>query len=296
MSDQNTQTPAPAEQTNVAQPVVTEQSTATQTPAVDTNTTQTEIKYLVDGSGKFVDGFEKLLPEDIRDHSAIKKHTNITDLFKAKIGAETLIGKKVKEYLDSDNPAVVAERNKHFGVPEKPEDYKIEVKMPEGMEIKPENIAAFREYAHKVGLPDKFASAMVQYEADLWVKNKQNLDAKAQAQKTETEAELRKEWTGDSYDKNLRAVKLLVTKEFGLTDADFDKPIGNNAALLKALASKVIPAFGEDRLIEGATPQSYESAETRLNALNREMISMNPNTPEYRVKLDEKKALLAKIR
>lgn len=288
MSEEAIQTPAPVAEAPTPQPV--------EAPVTPENVTQTEVKFLADGTGKFVDGFEKFLPEDIRDHSAIKKHTTVADLFKAKIGAESLIGKKVSEYLESDNPAVVAERNKHFGVPEKPEGYKLDVKLPEGFQMGTEGIERFRKVAHELGLPEKFAGPLAQFETDLWVEHAQKQAQAAETEKQEAEASLREEWKGDTYDKNLRTVKSLLTKELGLTDDDFTKPIGNNPALLKALVSKVVPAFGEDRLIEGGMTHSVESAEAQMTALNREMIKMNPNTPEYRAKLDEKKNLLSKMK
>lgn len=293
MSDPvSVQTPEPTAQV-ASTPQPAQQSAE---PVAQQNVTQTEVKFLADGTGKFVDGFEKFLPEDIRDHSAIKKHTTVADLFKAKIGAESLIGKKVSEYLESDNPAVVAERNKHFGVPEKPEDYKIDLKLPEGFQMGTEGIQKFRETAHKLGLPAKFVEPLAQFETDLWIEHAQKQAQAAEAEKQTAESVLREEWKGDSYDKNIRTVKNLLTKELGLTEDDFSKPIGNNAALLKALVAKVVPAFGEDRLIEGAMTHTVESAEAQLTALNREMIAMNPNTPEYRAKLDEKKNLLSKMK
>ena len=273
---------------NIEQPV--------ETPVAPENVTQTEVKFLADGTGKFVDGFEKFLPEDIRDHSAIKKHTTVADLFKAKIGAESLIGKKVSEYLESDNPAVVAERNKHFGVPEKAEDYKLDIKLPEGFEMGTEGIERFRKAALEMGLPEKYAQPLAQFETDLWVEHAQKQAEAVEAEKQAAEQALRDEWKADTYDKNLRTVKNLLTKELGLSDEDFSKPIGNNPALLKALIDKVVPAFGEDKLIEGGMTHSSESAEAQMLTLNKEMIGMNPNTPEYRAKLDEKKNLLSRMK
>lgn len=291
MSNQATvQTPEPAATAPTPQPA---QASAEPTP---TNVTQTEVKFIADGTGKFVEGFEKFLPEDIRDHSAIKKHATVADLFKAKISAESLIGKKVSEYLESDNPAVVAERNKHFGVPEKPEGYKIDITLPEGFQMGTEGIEKFRQTAHKLGLPEKFAQPLAQFEADLWVEHAKKQEQAALEEKQSAESALREAWKGEAYDKNIRSVKNLLTKELGLSEDDFSKPIGNNPALLKALVSKVVPAFGEDRLIEGAMTHTVESAEAQLTALNREMIAMNPNTPEYRAKLDEKKNLLSKMK
>ena len=268
------------------------------TPQPDTpeNVTQTEVKFIADAEGKFVDGFEKFLPEDIRDHSAIKKHSTVADLFKAKIGAESLIGKKVSEYLESDNPAVVAERNKHFGVPEKAEDYKLEIKLPEGFEMGTEGIERFRKVAHELGLPEKFAGPLAQFETDLWVEHAQKQAQAAEAEKQAAEQALRDAWKGDSYDKNLRTVKTLLTKELELTDEDFAKPIGNNPKLLTALLNKVAPAFGEDRLIEGNMTHTSESAEAQMRDINVKMMKTDRNTPEYRELMAAKTNLLSKMK
>ena len=291
MSEEAVQTPEPVAVAPTPQPVE-----AVAQPVEAPNVTLTEIKSLTDGTGKFIDGWGSSLSEDVRDHSVVKKYSSLNDLVKGTINAESLIGKKVSEYLESDNPAVVAERNKHFGVPEKAEDYKIDIKLPEGFEMGTEGIAKFRETALKLGLPAKFAEPLAQFETDLWVEHAQKQADAVEAEKQSAEQALRDSWKGDTYDKNLRTVKSLLTKEFGLTDDDFSKPIGNNPALLKAMIDKVVPAFGEDRLIEGGMTHSFESAESRMTALNREMIAMNPNTPEYRAKLDEKKNLLSKMK
>lgn len=285
-----------SEEVQTPEPVVEPTPQPAEAPETPENITTEEVKFLADAQGKFVEGFEKYLPEDIRDHSAIKKHTTVADLFKAKIGAESLIGKKVSDYLESDDPAVVSERNKHFGVPEKAEDYKIDIKLPEGFELGTEGIERFRTMAHELGLPEKFAAPLAQFETDLWVENAQKQAQASEEAKQAAEAALREEWKGEAYDKNLRTVKNLLTKELGLTDEDMTQPIGNNPALLKALVSKVVPAFGEDRLIEGGMSQTHESAEARMQALNREMIKMDSNTPEYREKLNEKTNLMAKMR
>ena len=288
-----TQTPEPVAEVSIPQPEAVASEQAQTTPE---NITTTELSYIVDKDGKFVEGFEKLLPEDIRSHSAVKKHQTITDLFKAKIGAESLIGKKVADYINSEDPAVVAERNKHFGVPEKAEDYKIDLKIPEGLELGTEGIQKFREVAHKIGLPEKYVNDLAQFEVDLWAQHHASL---AEAQKQEiasVEKELREEWKGDAFEANSSKVKLLLTKELGLTDEDLSKPIGNNPALLKALVNKVIPAFGEDKLIEGNMTHSSESAEAQIKTINQQMIKTPTNTPEYRELIDAKKALMARMR
>jgi hypothetical protein len=286
MSEVVTPTPAPVEPT--PQPVVPV------TPIAENVTTQA--KFLADEKGMFVDGWETMLPEDVRDHSIVKekKYTNVGDLIKAKISVDSLIGKKVGEYLDSKDPVVVQELNKRNGVPAKPEDYKINLKLPEGMQIGTEGIDRFRKKAAEIGLPDRFAEPLAQLEADLWVEHAQKQAAAVEEQKTAAEKALRDAWKGNAFDKNTAQVKRLVST-FGLTEADLTQPIGNNPALIKALFEKVVPLFGPDNLIEGAMRHTPASAEDRMTALNREMINMNPNTPEYRTKLDEKKNLLSQM-
>lgn len=274
----------------VIQPVVEPVVTAPETSA----TTITQQSY-IDAEGNFTEGFEKILPEDVRGHSSVKKFKDIGSVFKSQIEAEKLIGKRVAEYLDSDNPAVKAELAKRNGVPESPDKYKIDIKLPEGYEMGTEGIAKFREMAHKIGLPEKFAAPLAQFEADLWIEHAAMQAETFQAETKEAEKMLRNAWKGDAYEKNTANVSRLLKAEFGLTDEDFKKPIGNCPALIRALREKVMPALGEDKIIEGTMIHSMESAETRMKQINLEMHKAQPGTPEYKKLIDEKTELMKRI-
>ncbi len=288
----------------MSETVTTDTAASTGTPAPATTAPETVIapnvttqpKSFTDDKGMFVAGWEAMLPEDVRDHSIVKekKYTNVADLLKAKISVDSLIGKKVGEYLDSKDPVVVQELNKRNGVPAKPEDYKINLKLPEGMQLGTEGIDRFRKKAQEIGLPEKFAEPLAQLEADLWVEHAQKQQAATLEQKTAAENALRDSWKGDAFDKNTAQVKRLIST-FGLTEADLTQPIGNNPALIKALYEKVVPLFGADKLIEGTMQHSMASAEDRIKALNVSMFKTPVGTPEYRALISEKESLMKQM-
>jgi hypothetical protein len=281
--------------------------TATQTGAIapEATTAQetiiapnitTQVKSFINDKGEFLDGYEAILPEDVRDHSVVKnkQYKNLGEIFKSKISADSMISKKVSEYLDSNDPTVVKELKKRFEVPEKAEDYKLNLKLPEGYQLGTEGIDRFRKKAAEIGLPQKFAEPLAQLEADLWVEKAQAEANQALEQKNQAEKSLRDAWKGDSFDKNTAQVKRLIGT-FGLTEADLNQPIGNNPALIKALFEKVVPLFGEDKLIEGTMQHSMASAEDRIKQLNVEMFRTPQGTPEYRSLISEKTNLMKQI-
>lgn len=274
------------------------ETTTTEASAAETvlNTeTTTEAKFLVDAQGNFAEGFKDMLPEDMRGHSYLDKYKTLPDMIKAGMSHQSALTKKASEYFESEEPVVVAERNKLMGIPEKAEDYKIDVTLPEGFELGKEGMTAFRAKAHEIGLPQKYVNELAQFETDLWLKYKTNQDVAAVQQKETSEKSLREEWKGDTFEHNTRQVQNLM-KDFGLSEEDLQTPIGNSTALIKALFEKVVPLYGEDKLIEGTMSQSSSSAGDRIKAINIEAHPLGPNTPEYKALMDEKAKLMSRMK
>jgi len=238
--------------------------------------------------------FKDSLGEDLKGHSYLEKYTNGDDFAKAGINHQSAFTKKASDYLDSDDPVIIAERNKFFGVPDAADGYEISQELSEA--VTEESLTAFKAKAHEMGLPAKFANELVQFEADMWTKNAENIEAEKVADKEATTSELREVWSGDTFDHNKKQVENLLIGELGLTAEDFSKPIGNSSKLIQALFDKVVPLYGSDQLIEGTMTQTVNSASERINAINVEMHGTQSGTPEYKALITEKTGIMARMK
>ena len=278
-------TAAATETTATEQTAITEPTTSVSTEATTgTKFTNEQIFEMFKGS----------LSDDLKGHSYIGKYKNAEDFAKAGINHQSSLTKKASEYFESDEPAVVAERNKLMGVPENAEGYELTPELVE--QISPESMEAFRAKALEIGLPQKYINDLVQFEADLWTKNAENLQQEAVDQKDSATKALQEVWKGDQFDHNERMVSNLLKSELGLSAEDMAIPLGNNVNLIKALHERVVPLFGEDKLIEGTMSQTNVSASQRMSELNGAMFKTDRGTPEYKALMTEKMALMSRMK
>ena len=238
--------------------------------------------------------FKQSAGEELSGHSYLDKYKTAEDFIKAGINHQSSLTKKASEYFESDDPVVIAERNKLIGVPENIEGYEVSSELAEA--VNPESLAAFKEFALEKGLPSKHINDIVQFEADLWTQHAENQAAEAVAEKDATTAALQEAWKGDTFDHNTKQVQNLLINELGLSSEDLTQPIGNSAKLITALFDKVVPMYGEDKLIEGTMTQTRASASERMSQINTEMFKAQHGTPEYNALLSEKTALMGKMK
>lgn len=238
--------------------------------------------------------FKRSAGEELQGHSYLDKYKTAEDMIKAGINHQSSLTKKASEYFESEDPVVIAERNKLMGVPDSAEGYEVSAELAEA--INPESLEAFKEKAHEMGLPSQYVEEMVQFEADLWTQHAENQAAEQVAEKDATTAALQEAWKGDKFDHNTKQVQNLLFSELGLSPEDLTQPIGNSAKLITALFDKVVPMYGEDKLIEGTMTQSRVSAGERMTQLNHEMHKTPAGSPEYKALLSEKASLMGKMK
>jgi hypothetical protein len=240
------------------------------------------------------EAFKKSAGEELQGHSYLDKYKTAEDFIKAGINHQSSLTKKASEYFESEDPVVVAERNKLMGVPDSADGYEVSPELAEV--VSEESLAAFKAKAHEMGLPSKYVEEMVQFEADLWTKHAENQEAAKVAERDATTEALREQWKGDTFDHNTKQVQNLLINELGLSADDLTQPIGNSAKLITALFDKVVPMYGDDKLIEGTMTQTRASASERMTQLNREMHATQAGSPEYKALLDEKASLMARMK
>lgn len=224
-------------------------------------------------------------PESLRGEKALEKYKSPEDAYKALVEAQKLIGKKADPLAPPADDASQEERDAFSaklrelrGVPAEDkvaEAYAIEVPedAPEGYALSPELVGAFQGIAHKAGLaPAEFkelAAGYIQMEVQAITAARQ--EAKVRQEKAETT--LVKEWQSaglvpkEEFGNALKAAQAL-----GLVSKDGKDNIlghlGNNTALIKALAENVYPLVAEGKLKGGATA-SQEPAYTPQEAMGK---------------------------
>ena len=238
--------------------------------------------------------FKDSMPDDLKGHSYLEKYKTAEDFAKAGINHQSALTKKASEYFESDDPVVVTERDKLMGIPETADGYEVSQELADS--INPDSLEAFKAKAHEMKLPAKYVEEMVQFEADLWTKHAENQEAERQAVTDSVTAELKDQWKGDTFDHNTKQVQNLLINELGLSAEDLSQPIGNSAKLITALFDKVVPMYGEDKLIEGTMTQTRVSGTERMKELNVEMFKAPAGTPEYKALLNEKMALMSRMK
>lgn len=224
-------------------------------------------------------------PESLRGEKALEKYKSPEDAYKALVEAQKLIGKKADPLAPPADDAPQEERDAFSaklrelrGVPAEDkvaEAYAVDVPedAPEGYALSPELVGAFQGIAHKAGLaPAEFkelAAGYIQMEVQAIAAARQ--DAKVRQEKAETA--LVKEWQSaglvpkEEFGNALKAAQAL-----GLVSKDGKDNIlghlGNNTALIKALAENVYPLVAEGKLKGGATA-SQEPAYTPQEAMGK---------------------------
>lgn len=131
--------------------------------------------------------------ETITDASDLVRHY---ENLEKHVGADPLQRPKADAQLGD----YFREHGQVFGVPEKPDGYKIELgELPDGVQRDEAREKAFLEYAHSKGMPQALVQAMVDFARDeaaaSFTKSKGGYDAEIAAE----DQALRAEWPGEVY-------------------------------------------------------------------------------------------------
>ncbi len=195
--------------------------------------------------------WHKLVPEKFRDE---KGELKIKDIAKSYIGLEKKLGA-------GEAP------------PKTPDEYKIDIKLPEGVELNKEQMKSFLASCHATGMTNKQVQhVMDRYAGVIGEQFKGQVSTKEQA-----EAELKKVW-GDSYGENVA----FAQKAFNALADDIDRAavnqVGNSPAVLKMLA-KIGRNLKEDTSPTGSPATGI--TEEEIQTLQRSKAYFDPKDPEH---------------
>jgi F0F1-type ATP synthase membrane subunit b/b' len=188
---------------------------ATDTPAADTKTpaaTDTPPPAKTEATAtdtKDAPSWKDSLPEDLRSDPSLAVIHDVPSLAKSFVNAQKLIGKNkialpdAKFATDEDWAPVY----KALGLPEKLDDYKLEVKEDAGLDG--DFIKNFRENAHKSGILPKQAQKLIDWYSEAAKAYTENMKKQVETAREEAFGKLKKEW-GDAYPKHEEAATVAV--------------------------------------------------------------------------------------
>mgnify|MGYP003110302290 CR=1 FL=1 len=267
-----------------------------ETPVEATDTVEQNVDILT-SEGKFNEAWRDALPDDLGKHSIWSKYDNPTDLVKGAINAQSQIGKKAEDFWLSEDANDIARRREIMNIPNEVSGYEFKTEnIPEDTELDTAKVDSFKELAHKVGLTQEQAQAVVDWEVQGSAESLQELDTQAEVAVKQAEEDLRREWTGDKYEYNMGKVAN-VMDYLGLGEFKDDPDIGNNVPFIKAIFENVVPLISDDEIIQDGMEQNYATVSDQLSVLEEQMRDYAGLTSDvtYRNMLKERLALLEKL-
>jgi hypothetical protein len=281
-----TTTAATAETTTTAATETTQAATATETAKTETTKTADVPAWGDDWRERMAGGNEDLL-------KSLKRYTSPETYAKAGFQAQQKIRSgEYKRGLPAEASAEeVATWRKETGIPDKPEDYKIEP--PKGVVFGDADqplLSSFAQHAHANNWDQKTLNEAVSWYGQFQEAQIAEQAAKDDQFQTEAHDALRDMWPGADYHRNVNAAKGLISslpKEFqGLfahARTSDGRVLGDHPVILSTLAqlarevnpaSSVVPAGTQD------APKAIETELSQLRTLMRDPSSAYHKGPD----------------
>jgi hypothetical protein len=236
--------------------------------------------------------------EDLGKHSIFDKYKTAEELAKAAINKDHLIGKKVEDWVMSDDPAIVARRRELMGVPKDSSGYSIEY--PDTFKELPEDSqGAIKDYfadsakwAAENGIPKSTFEAFVSRDLTRAIEvQKNSMDADKQAFEAE-QAALSKKW-GNSFENNIQKAENIAKM---LEMEDLIPVLKANPHLMEKFFEGASKFVADDKIIESRQRESIATAQDLLNELDDRMMAMRAGTPEYEKLVNEKLSIISRMK
>lgn len=196
--------------------------------------------------------FQDLIPQDYREEKSLQNFNSMDDFVKSYLSAQRLIGaNKIavpnKMSTDEDWKQVFQK----LGAPEKPEDYQYNFTEEE---INADQLKAFNETAHKLGLLPQQAERLIKFYNEMNTEANTVQNQAAEQKQLEVETQLRKEF-GANYNKRLDQAKKLASEVIpedvlNNTVLKDGTRLGDNPDIIKAF-SMLADKLSEDEIIKG---------------------------------------------
>ena len=234
---------------------------------VQDNTTTTEVVNNQETN------FKNLIPEEFKEDKSLSNFNNMEDLLKSYKHAQSLVGAdKIpvpnKHATEEDWNEVF----KRLGAPDKPEDYKYNIK---DQELDSNQVSEFNKTAHQLGLLPKQAEGLIKFYNEMNGNNAVSQEEAAAEAQLQTETELKAEF-GPQFNKRLDQAKKLAVNSLGSeflenTYLKDGSRLGDNIKVIKAF-SELAEKLSEDEIIkgDGSEYMTAKDIEKEINELTQE--------------------------
>lgn len=255
--------------------VVQEQDTNSVPEAPEASVPETPAQPIINSDGSFNEGWTD-------DEGLAKRFTSLEGLTGAYRNMERMMSTEKMPIPREDSPEDVWDyAYNRMGRPENASDYELE--KPEDLASEEmwdeDQVGQFKEFAHKLGLSQRQASALVKYQLDMTGQGLEQVRAGHEATLEAAQQDLAKDW-GNDFDANLE----LAQKAANVLDPEIveDPVLANNPKLLKALA-KVGQMMGEGRLKAGRDiMRPVVDVDAEIRAITIDEDPSNPWTAAYK--------------
>lgn len=185
-----------------------------------------------------------------------------------------------------------------LGVPEKLEDYKIDVNAPEGFDLNEELVNGLKETAHKLGVLPKQLQGIIDHYNQFTAQDVQKSNESWQNQLNEEKQALEKEW-GESFNNQMGLAEQALMHFF--PDQAEREALAKTGILDTAIGTKLFAKLGNglkedgfDHNTTGSFGATPEQVDEMIKTTFTELQSMGRMHPQYQSKLKEYQNLLNK--
>lgn len=229
-----------------------QETTSTETK---TDTNATLVSSTTDNTVQTAKSWKETISEEFRNDPNISKFTEIDALAKSYINATKMIGSdKIAVPTNNSTEDQWNEVYSKLGRPESPDKYKLDYKS-EVVPIDDNALKSFAEVAHKTGLNEKQAQAILDFYKQNSEDSIQQLKVDTETAQAQAQQQLRQEW-GKQYDVNIKKAASVAKANMNPEILDMQlrdgTRFGDHPEVIKGFA-KIAGLLSEDKM---ATPES----------------------------------------
>jgi len=229
-----------------------QETTSTETK---TDTNATLVSSTTDNTVQTAKSWKETISEEFRNDPNISKFTEIDALAKSYINATKMIGSdKIAVPTNNSTEDQWNEVYQKLGRPESPDKYKLDFKS-EVAPVDENAIKSFAEVAHKTGLNEKQAQAILDFYKQNSENSVQQLKIDTETAQAQAEQQLRQEW-GKQYESNITKAASVAKANMSGDVLDMQLKdgtrLGDHPDVIKGFA-KIAGLLSEDKM---ATPES----------------------------------------
>ena len=220
-----------------------------------TETKDTLVSSTTDNTVQTARSWKETISEEFRNDPNISKFTEIDALAKSYINATKMIGSdKIAVPTNNSTEDQWNEVYQKLGRPESPDKYKLDFKS-EVAPVDENAIKSFAEVAHKTGLNEKQAQAILDFYKQNSENSVQQLKIDTETAQAQAEQQLRQEW-GKQYESNITKAASVAKANMSGDVLDMQLKdgtrLGDHPEVIKGFA-KIAGLLSEDKM---ATPES----------------------------------------